>query len=280
MASEKKRNSNCKKNNAPVTPHDLPDRINDYLTKTGIQADRLKYEWDGDDEASVNERFDNYNKRMRAYLNKQNIKCLKCLLKEIISEWGGINGLTKETYSRYSDILQGLWTHRKSKTTFQTSESNLSIDPACPICASNITHPSSWTKVLAAYDPDQFLIYDSRVAIALCVLYEDEKWFIPAPKGNNNNPSQLQILRQKLMENRKGKKSLNAHESYKLYLQYLGTVSKPRHYEKQLFMLGGLLQYDPVKKKIVAKSSLLNSKCKICSYPQTNCSGKKSKKNK
>lgn len=280
MASGKKQNSGCKKVSDPVAPRDLPRLINDYLAKTRIQPDRLKYEWDGEDEASVNERFNNYNTRMRAYLGKRNKKCLDCLLHEIISEWGGIHGLKPQTYSRYLDILQGLWTHKNSETCFQTRKSNLSIDPACPICASSDTHLSSWTKVLAAYAPDEFFIYDSRVAIALCVLYKNENWFIPAPKGNNNTPSPLQNLRQELMQERNGRRGLTAHESYKKYLKLLKTVPNgiPRHYEKKLFMLGGLLQYDSTQDKIVAKSLMSNNKCKTCSYHQTNCSKGKTKK--
>ena len=104
---------------------------------------------------------------------------------------------------------------------------------------------SSWSKVLAAYDQKNFFIYDSRVAIALNLIYQDPNiniperfvWFIPAGRSILS-----QVMKQELKEGK-------ATDSYLRYLALLkGSIPdsewrKRREIEQKLFMLGGYYEF-------------------------------------
>ena len=113
----------------------------------------------------------------------------------------------------------------------KTRSFNVNI-PVIPLIKDKL---SSWTKILAAYDPNRFWIYDTRVAIALCFL-DPYEWFIPGNGGRENRIGGVLIEAQ----------AKNQKDSYNEYLSLLRNDQiapwMRGHYEKQLFMLGGLLE--------------------------------------
>lgn len=198
---------------------DLDARINGFLKNSGIKKEQLAYKWKGWDETSSKKLFQMFHEDLRNALdNNVNPEISLCI--ERILAWGGINKNKKNAKmidERFPNMLRKL----------DTQDGNLNqedIDDSLP----------SWTKVLAAYAPDKFCIYDSRVAIALRFLIRDKEWFIPEPKGQNTQAAADALGNDN---------SLSAEQSYREYLDLLRNASpdNPGKYEKQLFMLGGVL---------------------------------------
>lgn len=94
---------------------------------------------------------------------------------------------------------------------------------------------ASWSKVLAAYNPDNFFIYDSRVAMALNIIDNECGWYLPAGKGHN-------IVLAIIKQNQTRGQVRTLKESYRCYCESLrqhGGVTL----ERQLFMLGKMLDF-------------------------------------
>lgn len=95
---------------------------------------------------------------------------------------------------------------------------------------------ASWSKVLAAYNPDNFFIYDSRVAMALNIIDNECGWYLPEGKGHN-------IVFAIIKQNQTGRQVRNKKESYRCYCNSLRGNGGGANLERQLFMLGGLLEF-------------------------------------
>lgn len=198
--------------------HDLDARIPEFLNNSGISKKRMAYEWKGWNEKNANRLFQWFHEDLKKALDKKNDKRgLKMCIERILS-WGGINKNKKNA---------NMFDKRFPKMLKQ-------LDMQHGVLTTNVidTRLSSWTKVLAAYDPSQFCIYDSRVAIALRFLFRDKNWFIPDPQGKNV----------KNAANKLGKGG-DPEGSYREYTTLLQKASpdNPGKYEKKLFMLGGAL---------------------------------------
>ena len=230
-----------------TTNADLDARINTFLNNSGISPRRLIYNWKEESETDAVFRFQRYHACISEALQNDSHSQLKCCIESILA-WGNIS-VAKETRERYSAILFGLNAFGRSRFTITVGEQELTIDPSCPICYEFIkttsgklnrpknnppTRLSAWTKILAAYDPTRFCIYDSRVAIALRFLFRGDKWFIPDQYNNNNHTIPLAATIGRGTE---------PEESYRDYLTLLQNAcpGNPGTYEKKLFMLGGVL---------------------------------------
>ena len=229
----------------------LQKRITDFCKKNNIGAQDLEYEWKGKNGQETDSLFREFNRDLTNAIEGGIINEIYNVIVQIIHVWGKIINYSASA-ARYSNAI-------------------CNLDENDPI-GTEIRLPS-WTKVLAAYNPKKFCIYDSRVVVALCVLFPEVKWFL-TDSGNDQVKQIISFMK------RKDSERLSAPESYKKYMELLNDSKDKVNLERQLFMLGGLLQYDPAKKKIVANSLMLSNKCKTCSYHQTRCSGKKTKKNK
>lgn len=200
-----------------TTNTDLNARINTFLTNSGIQVNQLVYEWKGWDEVSACKLFQWFRDDLKKALDNQNTHEIQMCIERILS-WGGINK-TKKSANMFENSFPIflLELHRRNGNLDRDL-----IDTRLP----------SWTKVLAAYDPEQFCIYDSRVAIALRFLFRNDNWFIPSPQRNDARHLANTIGR--------GSEPI---ETYRDYLTLLRNAcpGNPGSYEKKLFMLGGVL---------------------------------------
>lgn len=133
----------------------------------------------------------------------------------IVFHWGGIRNNQETTIATYANYL---------------ITGNLKK-------LSRITGIASKSKILAAWDPEQYFIYDARVAIALQKLYFDEyKFSIPNPKTGENRKEEIKKLTGKLKESR------GDRVNYCEFCEGLKRTGKGNLLEKMLFMLGGHIE--------------------------------------
>jgi hypothetical protein len=248
-------------------------RINDSIPD--IEDNELDYQWKEKKtglvwhETDVNAFFQTNNGQMLDAIRHNILDAdginqeLKGVL-DLIFQWGNILKFSK--YKVYQCILGELWRRRDDNHVFQydipQTEMRLTIDPSCPVCynlynirtkrfnSSEVTSLETWTKVLAAYDPARFWIYDARVALALlflsrCGILANYSWFIPKPSSKN-----IQRICEEINNNNLNAEDADPKESYRRYLDILlrqepngrGRLETASHFEKKLFMLGGAIR--------------------------------------
>jgi len=133
----------------------------------------------------------------------------------IVAEWGGIRNNKATTIESYANYLTA------------GNLKKLSV----------ITGISSKSKILAAWEPDRYFIYDARVAIALQKLYFDEyKFSIPTPKTSENRKAEIKEITGKL------KQSRGCRVNYREFCEGLRKTGQGNQLEKKLFMLGGYIE--------------------------------------
>ena len=198
----------------------LVQSLNEYLAAHHIPEQALEYCWRGKNESETDLRFADYHRRLNAAVRRHRRGDVRDCVIEIVHDWGGIanyQGLA----DRYPDCL-------------------LHLDENNPVGNRNDTPLSSWSKVLAAYAPDKFNIYDTRVAVALRILIPGNQCFLPTARGN----------RERLLQHlgRNGQRSQK--DSYAFYMDLLHGTGNPLRYERKLFMLGGLIGFDETRNAI------------------------------
>ncbi len=182
--------------------------LDDFMKKKNISEDQLEYHWKGLTARETDQMFEEFHTALEtAVRNKKKDKI--CVVITAIVKWGGVT-IGKRMLDEYPQKL-------------------LALDEDEPI--GNEKRLASWTKVLAAYKPGKFCIYDSRVAFALRALMPEECWFLPPSRKTGND-------RYNRLE-RKGQ--LSPRESYEKYMRLLEATDDRVKYERKLFMLGGVL---------------------------------------
>lgn len=260
-------------------------------TKNRLQK-RLVYNWDGKDATAVEEFFKGFHDKITTSLEpgKENPLTLLEAIKGIL-DWGGIHNnedmsgsvdekgvISLGRYAYYLLLLRDLGLN-DSQAPSQRLAGGLGKPgnplPVQPISnkvaitimkgiqsdlypvychtSKDLTPLASWTKILAAYKPDEFWIYDSRVAIALRFLnqflrktytptrYESE-WYTPAPKTSDGDGDTRKL--QKIIGEgayASANRRIHASRCYQDYCNLLKKNNNPSLLEKKLFMLGGLL---------------------------------------
>ena len=189
----------------------LKNAIDCFVRDHAIREESLVYSWNGKDEAETDREFAEFHRRLDRAVREKRIDLIRDIVVEIVSVWGGI-GAGRRLVREYPLRL-------------------LSLDEKEPI--GDETRLATWTKVLAAYRPGKFCIYDSRVAVALRVVIPEKRWFLPAPREN----------RSALCEYLGTEGQMTPRESYAQYMRLLQETGAPIRYERMLFMLGGLLTY-------------------------------------
>ena len=179
----------------------LKERLENYVRSNNID---LTYDWKGQNENQVDICFFEWHQRMTNANSEEEFR-------EIIADifrWGGVG--SDRLKQHYAEKL-----HRHD-TSFESVKN---------------TPLASWTKILAAYDPERYWIYDSRVAIALKTLVHEYDWFIPRRRNDEVGA----YFRCQYTN------ALTATESYDRYLILLSAVDvrASSSLEKKLFMLGG-----------------------------------------
>ena len=186
-------------------------------------TDKKKKNWNS---STVDDLFNKWNGDIAKAREKNNPMQVRDVIKAIF-EWGGVG--SAELLKVYEPKIL----------------SNADNDSLAKKHGGNL---SSWSKVLAAYDQKNFFIYDSRVAVALNLIYQDQNirinerfvWFIPTGRSILS-----QVMKQELKE-----KEEKATESYSRYLALLKEAipddsewKKRREIEQKLFMLGGYYEF-------------------------------------
>lgn len=189
----------------------LQEAVDGFLREHGLDGDALVYRWNGKGEEETDREFAEFHRRLEAAVREKRTDLIRDLVVEIVSVWGGI-AAGRRLVREYPPML-------------------LSLDEDEPI--GDETRLATWTKVLAAYRPGKFCIYDSRVAVALRVLFPEKRWFLPAPREN----------RSALCGYLGTDGQMTPRESYAEYMRLLNATGEPVRYERMLFMLGGLLAY-------------------------------------
>ena len=184
------------------------------------ELEDLAYCWRGKDAATTDRDFADFHRRLTRAVQNKKRDTIEKIIVEIVHTWGGINNFTGLA-DRYPGLL-------------------LALDEDDPVSSQSVTPLASWTKVLAAYKPERFNIYDSRVAAALRYLIPGTLWFLPPPREN----------RQTLFDHMGRRGQLSQKETYASYMRLLHETDDPLGYERKLFMLGGLLRWDEKRQKV------------------------------
>ena len=194
-------------------------------------------------EDGVNDLFSRYNNRIMKAI------CDLDSLQKIISEifdWGipNVGEATRACLAtRYSALLQKIHQESNEDNRVECVIGRLGKD----------TPLSSWTKVLAAYDPNRFWIYDARVALALRFLSKYAAlsyngWYMPTPGS-----AYIEELAKAINDGHLNTRRVKMRSSYQNYLELLQMQEPDRgsttsntntasHFEKMLFMLGGAIR--------------------------------------
>ncbi|MBR4664216.1 MAG: hypothetical protein IKO93_10115 [Lentisphaeria bacterium] len=138
----------------------------------------------------------------------------------IVAEWGGIRNNKPAKIETYANYLISNKLKKLAVTTGIASKS----------------------KILAAWDPNQYYIYDSRVAIALQTLYFGKyKFSIPNPKTSENRKAEIKEITGEL------KQSAGSRVRYCEFCEGLKNKGNGNQLEKKLFMLGGYIEENGLK---------------------------------
>ena len=199
----------------------LTHALNNFIAVHQIPVTALDYNWRGNDAKKTDSDFAVFHRLLSMAVKKRDRKKVRDCVVKIVHDWGGI-GNYQGLANRYPDYL-------------------LSLDETKPVGSREDTPISSWSKVLAAYKPDDFNIYDTRVAVALRVLIPDFRCFLPPARE----------CREMLIRHLGRAGQLSQQETYTRYMELLHENGDALVYERKLFMLGGLLRLDTATNSII-----------------------------
>ena len=217
--------------------------INNFINREPSVERSLEYNWFGWDNESTNELFRLFHndliKAIENNVQQNNTYRLKNCITRIL-KWGGITtpGALSE---RYAKMITNVW-------SFSPPEQPSEIDYNRIIGEEDETPLSSWTKILAAYNPEAFCIYDARTGVALRYLTE-ENWYLPHYTRTYNKA--IKKIIRFYNGTSKTPNQLSHRESYKKYMKFLEETHDPVGYERKLFMLGGLLQFNDSQNTVI-----------------------------
>ena len=205
-----------------------------------IDESKLVYDWNGWDDKSTSMLFHWFHVDLKYALDCGTEADVKKIIQRILN-WGGINKIDDNTLNTYIGILNAFeqqiqWPNPPIRSTI--------ISQDHPVGSQQQTHLPSWTKILAAYNPNSYSIYDARVAVALRIVCPDTKWFLPHSSATYNKTAKALIDYFKEQERQEQKQQqeqqqdqLSQRESYDEYLVLLRETGNPVKYERTLFML-------------------------------------------
>lgn len=212
-----------------------------------------EYEWNGKNEAQTVEDFRNLSEQLKSALGvdeNHRFEAVKNAINAIL-DWGGIT-LGDNGINQFIDEIQNV---NRNYANIQPEDNNFDQEVSEILNRgrnNNDWRISSWSKVLAAWKPGTFFIYDSRVAIGLSIVKPDVTWAIPSARGKN---CLFGFISTAIERNH----ALNLPDSYCSYLKFLhqfansNTIdlasypdlqSRMAHIEKLLFMIPEMLIYN------------------------------------
>lgn len=211
------------------------------------------YEWDGETEVQTISSFKTLSQQLTSALavndNDRQREDVKQAIGKIL-DWGHISmkdGGIDEFVSAIIEMNQEYAGLQRNDVDFERKVTEILKRGR----RENDWRISSWSKILAAWKPGVFFIYDSRVAIGLTAVYPDIKWTIPSARGKN---SIFGFVSAEI----KRETTLDMPSSYCKYLKIIQTLSgctkinfkgftdlqpKMAHVEKLLFMIPEMLTY-------------------------------------
>ena len=221
----------------------MEERIQLVCNCFQIDPKELEYDWNGLNESFSTTLFQLFHLQLKNAILENIIKNnqapndnIKKCVKRIL-DWGGIKHVTVllDKCSLFIMEIEKAIRNGQTDSAFQFDNKTRAFNVNIPVIPLIEDKLSSWTKILAAYDPNRFWIYDTRVAIALCFL-DPFEWFVPGNGGRENRIGGVL-------------KSSNIGNQKESYAEYLALLKNEQiapwtrgHYEKQLFMLGGILE--------------------------------------
>ena len=186
-------------------------RIDTYLE--GINAKEI-----GTEEGTIL-LFQNFNQALHRTVKTGKIIKTANVIADILY-WGGINGNKREKLESYARQLYIIDTLSDNGLKVAMEEFYYSKQDGI----------ASWSKILAAWEPESFFIYDANVAAALQTLYAGRyRFFLP--------PSESKSVK-KYYDNTIKKRGEDEQVDYHDYCVALQQTGNGIHLEKRLFMLG------------------------------------------
>ena len=211
------------------------------------------YEWNGKNEAETVEYFRKLSEQLDSALGADENHRFEVVGNAItaILDWGNIS-LGENGINQFIEEIQNV---NRNYADIQPEDNNFERNVREILRRGrngNDWRISSWSKILAAWKPGTFFIYDSRVAIGLSIVKPDVTWAIPSARGKN---SMFGFVSTAIERNH----AMNLPDSYCSYLKflhqfatcnkidfsgYLDLQSKMAHIEKLLFMIPEMLIYN------------------------------------
>ncbi len=163
--------------------------------------------------------FQNFGQALRKAVKAGIIKETAKVISDILY-WGGINGNKQETLESYARQLQII-------TILSDKDLEIAMEEFYYSKQGGI---ASWSKILAAWEPKSYFIYDANVAVALQTLYAGRYLFYLPPSES----AAVKDYYDNIINNLSGEEQVDYHD----YCEALRLTGNGNHLEKQLFMLG------------------------------------------
>ena len=218
---------------------DIDKMINTCRVAHGISEDDLNYDWSLSDrqverlapylqgisdeqigtEGGTVCLFRSFGRALHRTVETGNVDETVRVIADILY-WGGIHGNKLETLLSYARQLHIIGMLPEDAT-------NMAMEELYYRKRGGI---ASWSKILAAWEPDIFFIYDANVAVALQTLYiRRYLFFLP--------PSEAEAVKT-YYRNQFNNLGEAEYVDYRGYCDELRRLGNGNHLEKRLFMLG------------------------------------------
>lgn len=218
---------------------DIDHMIEAYRSAHGISEENLIYDWSisdrqverlasylkginneqiGTEDGTVS-LFRNFSQALHRTVETGNVDETVRVIANILY-WGGIHGNKPETLLSYARQLHIVGMLPEDAINMAMEE----------FYYGKQTGIASWSKILAAWEPDSFFIYDANVAVALQTMYAGRfLFYLP--------PSESAAVRA-YYKNQFNNLGEAEYVDYRGYCEALRQTGTGNHLEKKLFMLG------------------------------------------
>ena len=194
----------------PLSDRQL-ERLTQYLE--GINDEQI-----GTEDGTVS-LFRNFSQALHRTVETGNVDETVRIIANIL-DWGGIHGNKPKTLLSYARQLHIVGILPEDAINMAMEE----------FYYSKQTGIASWSKILAAWEPESFFIYDANVAVALQIIYAGRFLFYLPP---SESAAVKSYYRDKFNNLGKGE-----YVDYRGYCEELRQMENGNRLEKRLFMLG------------------------------------------
>ena len=199
---------------------------NDYERIAAMIQERA-YRWPMGNNESKNEQetvrlFSSYSIILRNSLERRLTISTEASLGSIL-KWGGIPKW-ETLCKKYSKQITALKKEKSIKTALAIGKNGSDWRIA------------SWSKILSAYKPGEYFIYDSRVAIALSYIWLKLKkecfWQIPPFFLPEEDKKVFKEIKKAISKSKKGKKAKKMDSCYQEYIELLEKLAETKVFQE------------------------------------------------